>query len=162
MAKQKKQKAAAALPIIHPHAAGIDVGSRTHFVATGQGPEQVKSFGVYQSDLIQMSAWLQEHGVTQVVRGLPQDHHCLKAAVCNGIWNANAENSLTVIGSDLKLGCISLAMAFAYSIKEQNAIYFPTFTVTEWADVFSRRKYSDIIIDSLRHCQKDKGLPSWA
>jgi hypothetical protein len=66
MAKEKKQKAATGLPIIHPHAAGIDVGARTHFVATGQGPEQVRSFGVYQSDLVEMSAWLQEQSVTTI------------------------------------------------------------------------------------------------
>jgi putative transposase len=49
-------------------------------------------------------------------------------------------------------------MAFAYSIKDQHAIYFLTLTVNEWADVFSRRKYADLIVESLRHCQKEKGL----
>jgi putative effector of murein hydrolase len=35
------------MDIIHPHAAGIDVGSRSHFVAIGQAKEDVKEFGVY-------------------------------------------------------------------------------------------------------------------
>ena len=35
------------MPIINPKAAGIDVGSRSHFVSIGQGKDQVKEFGVY-------------------------------------------------------------------------------------------------------------------
>ena len=35
------------LEIVNPHAAGIDVGSRSHFVATGQGKEDVREFGAY-------------------------------------------------------------------------------------------------------------------
>ena len=35
------------LPIINQNACGIDVGSRTHYVAIGQGHEEVRSFGVY-------------------------------------------------------------------------------------------------------------------
>ena len=34
------------MQVINPHAAGIDVGSREHFVAVGQRSEDVKSFGV--------------------------------------------------------------------------------------------------------------------
>lgn len=39
-----------------------------------------------------------------------------------------------------------------------NGIYFLTTTVIEWVDVFSRQVYRDIIIESLKYCQKDKGL----
>ena len=49
-------------------------------------------------------------------------------------------------------------MAFAYSVKNQQAIHFLTFTVVEWADVFSRKLYTDIIIESLKYCQQQKGL----
>jgi len=38
--------------------AGIDVGSRSHFVAFGQGVDQVKEFGVYAEDLMTLSRWL--------------------------------------------------------------------------------------------------------
>ena len=34
----------AKMPIIHPQACGIDVGSQTHYVATGQGKQEVRSF----------------------------------------------------------------------------------------------------------------------
>jgi transposase len=36
------------MDIINPHCAGIDIGSRSHFVAVGQDLEDVKEFGVYQ------------------------------------------------------------------------------------------------------------------
>ena len=29
---------------------------------------------------------------------------------------------------------------------------------TDWIDVFSRQRYRDIILDSFRYCQKEKGL----
>ena len=49
-------------------------------------------------------------------------------------------------------------MAFAYTIKDQQGLHFVTFTVHQWADVFTRRDYSDILINSLKFCQKEKGL----
>ncbi|HAZ02785.1 MAG TPA: IS110 family transposase, partial [Marinilabiliales bacterium] len=35
------------MEIINANAAGIDVGSKSHFVAVGQSLEDVKEFGVY-------------------------------------------------------------------------------------------------------------------
>lgn len=52
-----------ALEIVHPHAAGIDVGSRSHFVAIGQGAEDVKEFGVYAEDLKELSQWLLDNDI---------------------------------------------------------------------------------------------------
>ena len=49
-------------------------------------------------------------------------------------------------------------MAFTYSIKEQGAIYFVTFTVHPWVDVCSRPMYRDIVFKSLQYCQASKGL----
>jgi transposase len=34
------------MEIVNPHAAGIDIGSRSHWVAVGQQPEDIKEFGV--------------------------------------------------------------------------------------------------------------------
>lgn len=45
-----------------------------------------------------------------------------------------------------------------YKIRDQQAIHFITFAVVEWVDVFTRQAYRDILIDSLRHCQQEKGL----
>ena len=39
------------MDIINPHCAGIDIGSRSHYVAVGQALEDVKQFGVYADDL---------------------------------------------------------------------------------------------------------------
>lgn len=41
-------------------------------------------------------------------------------------------------------------------------MYYVTFTVHQWADVFTRSIYTDIVIDSLRYCQKEKGLKIYA
>lgn len=54
------------MEIVHSHAAGIDVGSRGHFVAIGQGEDQVKSFGVFAHDLKEISKWLKAHKITTV------------------------------------------------------------------------------------------------
>jgi REP element-mobilizing transposase RayT len=49
-------------------------------------------------------------------------------------------------------------MPGGYRIKNKKEIHFLTFTVVEWADVFSRKDYRDILLDSIRHCQEKKGL----
>jgi transposase len=54
------------MEVVNRHAAGIDVGSRSHFVAVGQGSEDVREFGVYNEDLGQMVKWLKENGITTV------------------------------------------------------------------------------------------------
>ena len=46
-------------------------------------------------------------------------------------------------------------MSFAYQVKDQGAVHFVTFTVHQWADVFTRPIYVDILLDSLTHCQKE-------
>jgi len=45
-----------------------------------------------------------------------------------------------------------------YKIRNKEGIHFITFAVVEWIDVFTRIEYRDIILDSIRHCQKEKGL----
>lgn len=47
-----------ALPIVNPHAAGIDVGSRSLFVSIDQNSENVKEFGVYTKDHISLINYL--------------------------------------------------------------------------------------------------------
>lgn len=54
------------MQVVNPHCAGIDVGSRSHYVAIGQGEKDVKEFGVYAVDLKAMADWLNEKGVTTV------------------------------------------------------------------------------------------------
>ncbi len=45
-----------------------------------------------------------------------------------------------------------------YKIRNQSAIHFITFAVVEWVDVFTRKQYRDIVLDSLKHCQEEKEL----
>lgn len=60
----KKEKLA--LEVVNPQAAGVDVGSRSHYVAIGQRDEDVKEFGVYNEDLIALSEWLLANGIKTV------------------------------------------------------------------------------------------------
>ena len=45
-----------------------------------------------------------------------------------------------------------------YKISDQYATYFSTLTIIKWIDLFSRRNYRDILVDSLNYCHKNKGL----
>jgi transposase len=54
------------MEIINPNAAGIDVGSRSHFVAIGQCKDDVREFGVYNEDLHSLLQWLLENDVKTV------------------------------------------------------------------------------------------------
>ncbi|HEY5369535.1 MAG TPA: IS110 family transposase [Hanamia sp.] len=54
------------MPIINSAAAGIDVGSRSHFVAIGQSKEDVREFGVYTEDLHELCKHLVAAGRTTV------------------------------------------------------------------------------------------------
>lgn len=49
-------------------------------------------------------------------------------------------------------------MPTGYQIDNQSGLYFLTLQVVDWVDVFSRKIYRDIIIDSLRYCSAHKGL----
>jgi REP element-mobilizing transposase RayT len=53
-------------------------------------------------------------------------------------------------------------MPTGYQIKDQSAAYYLTFQVVYWIDLFTRPVYRDIIIESLRYCQKEKGLELYA
>jgi putative transposase len=39
-----------------------------------------------------------------------------------------------------------------YKISDQNAVYFMTFTVIDWIDVFTRKDYKIEIIKSQNYC----------
>ena len=44
----------------------------------------------------------------------------------------------------------------------QQQAYFVSFAVVHWIDVFTRKKYSDTLVESLCYCQKEKGLIIYA
>jgi len=53
-------------------------------------------------------------------------------------------------------------MSEKYKVHDQDSPYFVTFAVESWVDVFRRHLYKDIVLDSLRFCQKEKGLIIYA
>ena len=69
MAKNKEKagspsEKSVSMRIINEHAAGIDVGSRSHFVAVGQDlKNDVREFGVFDLDLRECASWLKSRGV---------------------------------------------------------------------------------------------------
>jgi transposase len=63
-----KRKGKHDLPVVHPHAAGIDVGSQFHVVAVAaeRDPEPVRSFRSFTQDLHRLAEWLEGLGITTV------------------------------------------------------------------------------------------------
>ena len=57
------------LPLLRHHAAGIDVGSREHYVAVppGRDSRPVQKFGSFTADLHRMAGWLKACGIKTVV-----------------------------------------------------------------------------------------------
>ena len=53
-------------------------------------------------------------------------------------------------------------MSRKYKIRDQEKIYFVSFAVVYWIDVFIRNEYKKILLNSLRFCQKEKGLEIYA
>ncbi len=49
-------------------------------------------------------------------------------------------------------------MSVRYKIRDQHGLYFMTCTICGWVDLFTRKIYRDLVIDSWRYCQKNKGL----
>jgi transposase len=93
------------MDIIHPHCAGIDIGSRSHFVATGQQENDVKEFGVYADDLIQICLHLKQHNITAVAMESTGNYwqnlyvelikHGFDVTLCNGKFTKNIRGKKT-------------------------------------------------------------------
>lgn len=93
------------MEIIHADAAGIDVGSRSHYVAVGQSLEDVKEFGVYAEDLIELCQWLLSFGITTVAMESTGDYwqnlyielikHGFEVVLCNGKFTKHAKGKKT-------------------------------------------------------------------
>jgi len=68
--KRRKQKISfdQAWPLINPNAAGVDLGSREHWVAVPEGrqTQSVRRFDTFTSDLEELAGWLKQCAVTSV------------------------------------------------------------------------------------------------
>jgi transposase len=67
-AKLKPQDCTLGLQVVHPKAAGIDIGNEEHWVAVPPDldPEPVQSFGCFTQDLQEMADWLVRCGIQTV------------------------------------------------------------------------------------------------
>jgi putative transposase len=50
----------------------------------------------------------------------------------------------------------------SYKIENQNGVYFLTFTIIDWIDLFTRKEFSIVVVDSLNYCIKEKHLVVYA
>jgi hypothetical protein len=71
MARKSKQHR---LKIIHPHCAGIDIGSREHWVAVDpdKATDPIRCFSSFTDSLNDMADWLESLGVKIASRWKPQ------------------------------------------------------------------------------------------
>lgn len=93
------------MDVVNFHAAGIDVGSRSHFVAVGQELEDVKEFGVYAEDLTCLCQWLIDNGITTVAMESTGDYwqnlyteligFGFEVVLANGKFTKNAKGKKT-------------------------------------------------------------------
>ena len=49
-------------------------------------------------------------------------------------------------------------MSTKYKFNDHSKLYFVSFAVVYWIDVFLRRGYKDLFLESLKFCQQNKGL----
>ena len=53
-------------------------------------------------------------------------------------------------------------MSTKYKFKDQEKLHFVSFAVVNWVDLFIRNEYKQIIIESWKYCQQNKGLEIYA
>lgn len=53
-------------------------------------------------------------------------------------------------------------MSRKYKFHNSEGIYFVSFAVQGWIDVFTRNEYKNIIVDNLKYCQENKALEIFA
>jgi putative transposase len=53
-------------------------------------------------------------------------------------------------------------MSTKYKFTDQEKLYFVSFAVVYWIDLFIRNEYKDILLDSWKYCQSNKGMELYA
>ncbi len=53
-------------------------------------------------------------------------------------------------------------MSRNYKFHNPDGVYFVSFAVVDWLDVFTRNEYKNIIVDSLHYCQQKKDMEIFA
>ncbi len=93
------------LDVVNKNAAGIDIGSRSHWVAVGQSDADIKEFGVYNENLYELADWLAGHNITTVAMESTgnywQNLHAVLISkgfditLCNGKFTKNIKGKKT-------------------------------------------------------------------
>ncbi|WP_271425243.1 IS110 family transposase [Aequorivita sinensis] len=93
------------MDVVNFNASGIDVGSRSHYVAIGQELEDVREFGVYAENLTEICQWLMDSGVTTVAMESTGDYwqnlyvelisFGFEVVLANGKFTKNAKGKKT-------------------------------------------------------------------
>ena len=65
---RKMQSEDLSLEVVHPHAAGIDIGKESHYVAVppSRDPQPVRCFGCTTAELKRMAEWLKQCAIRTV------------------------------------------------------------------------------------------------
>lgn len=67
--KQERRSSSNSLPVLFPNTAGIDIGSRSHYVAvpSDRDSESVREFSTFTADLIKMVDWLKQCKIKTII-----------------------------------------------------------------------------------------------
>ena len=95
------------MQVVNPQAAGVDVGSRSHWVAVGQSEKDVREYGVFNQDLFALADWLKEKDVKTVAMESTGTYwqnlyavlisKGLHVVLCNGKFTKNIKGKKTDI-----------------------------------------------------------------
>lgn len=94
----------------------------------------VSSFSSKSSDLLRKSS----------IQGLSKSYACYSKV------------------SVLMFKYVDFGMSTKYKFRDNDKLYFVSFATVNWIDVFSRKQYRDIFLESVRYCQQNKGLELYA
>ena len=146
--KRKNSFPSQELSVVHPYAAGIDIGSTFHVVALPPAldDEPVRTFGAFTHELHRLADWLVERGVTTVAMEST-------GVYWKPIWNileghmelllVNARHLKTVPGRKTDVNdCEWIAQLMQYGLLK--ASFVPPPQVRQWRDLTRHRtKLSD-------------------
>jgi len=95
------------MEIVNSHAAGVDIGSRSHWAAVGQNEDEVQEFGVFNEDLKAMAEWFKEHKIKTVAMESTGTYwqslfavlmsEGIEVILCNGKFTKNIKGKKTDI-----------------------------------------------------------------
>ncbi len=95
------------MEVVNPKAAGVDIGSRSHWVAIGQGSNDYREFGVFNEDLYQIVEFFRENGIKTVAMESTSTYwqslyavlisENIPVILCNGKFTKNIKGKKTDI-----------------------------------------------------------------